>query len=178
MIAIRVHETPRRAESLRVQGHAVPFQEYFPVPPHFDVLVHRKHEHWEADHLGNNSKTRNSAHRNRSTEFFNRCSRTNIAAYQHIRHLWRCAAFCTTFLQYHYQQSQRPTDASHRFTCFRQRYSTVGGKDNTGCRIQTTEHGNSSVSEIIGHNIQIFCLEWPILWPPRILFFPPGTLCI
>jgi len=20
-----------------------------------------------------------------------------------------------------------------------------------------------------------FCLEWPILWPPRILTFPPGT---
>jgi hypothetical protein len=23
-----------------------------------------------------------------------------------------------------------------------------------------------------------FCLEWPILWPPRILTFPPGTSCI
>jgi hypothetical protein len=23
--------------------------------------------------------------------------------------------------------------------------------------------------------IYIFCLEWPILWPPRILTFPPGT---
>jgi hypothetical protein len=24
----------------------------------------------------------------------------------------------------------------------------------------------------------LFCLERPILWPPRILTFPPGTLCI
>jgi hypothetical protein len=24
----------------------------------------------------------------------------------------------------------------------------------------------------------IFCLEWPILWPPRKLTFPPGTHCI
>jgi hypothetical protein len=23
-----------------------------------------------------------------------------------------------------------------------------------------------------------FCLEWPILWPPRILTFPPGTPCV
>jgi hypothetical protein len=23
--------------------------------------------------------------------------------------------------------------------------------------------------------ITLFCLEWPILWPPRILTFPPGT---
>jgi hypothetical protein len=31
----------------------------------------------------------------------------------------------------------------------------------------------------IGHTyIYNFCLEWPILWPPRILTFPPRTLCI
>jgi hypothetical protein len=24
----------------------------------------------------------------------------------------------------------------------------------------------------------LFCLEWPILWLPRIFTFPPGTLCI
>jgi hypothetical protein len=30
----------------------------------------------------------------------------------------------------------------------------------------------------IGHvYIYIFCLEWLILWPPRILIFPPGTPC-
>ena len=26
--------------------------------------------------------------------------------------------------------------------------------------------------------IYTFCLEWPILWPPRILTFPPGAPCI
>jgi hypothetical protein len=41
-------------------------------------------------------------------------------AYQHIRHLWRCATFCTALLPCHYQQSQRPTDSSHRFTCGRE----------------------------------------------------------
>jgi len=59
-------------------------------------------------------------------------------SYQHIRHLWRCAAFFTTLQQCHYQQSQLPTDASHRFTCFRQWRSTAGGKDNTGRPSQTT----------------------------------------
>jgi hypothetical protein len=26
--------------------------------------------------------------------------------------------------------------------------------------------------------IHFFCLEWPILWPPKILTFPPATCCI
>jgi hypothetical protein len=26
--------------------------------------------------------------------------------------------------------------------------------------------------------IYTFCLEWPILWPPRILNFRPGTVCV
>jgi hypothetical protein len=39
---------------------------------------------------------------------------------RHNRHLWRCAAFFKTPLQCHYQQSQRPTYASHRFTCGRE----------------------------------------------------------
>jgi hypothetical protein len=31
----------------------------------------------------------------------------------------------------------------------------------------------------IGHvYIYNFCLEWPILWPPGTLTFPPGTPCI
>jgi hypothetical protein len=31
----------------------------------------------------------------------------------------------------------------------------------------------------IGHiYTYTFCLKWPILWPPRILTFPPGTFCI
>jgi hypothetical protein len=31
----------------------------------------------------------------------------------------------------------------------------------------------------IGHMYMYYsCLEWPILWPPRILTFPPGTSCI
>jgi hypothetical protein len=39
----------------------------------------------------------------------------------------------------------------------------------------------SAVSETVRNRTHVhvqFCLEWPILWPPRILTFPPGTLCI
>jgi hypothetical protein len=41
---------------------------------------------------------------------------------------------------------------------------------------------NSSISETIRDtthvHIHFFCLEWPILWHPRIFTFPPGTSCI
>jgi hypothetical protein len=43
---------------------------------------------------------------------------------------------------------------------------------------------NSSIWETVRNrtNVHIdyifFCLEWPILWPPRILAFPLGTSCI
>jgi hypothetical protein len=41
---------------------------------------------------------------------------------------------------------------------------------------------NGSISETVRNrthvHIKFFCLEWPILWPPRILSFPPGTPCI
>jgi hypothetical protein len=48
--------------------------------------------------------------------------------------------------------------------------------------VQCSVQWNSSISETVrnktrAHSIY-FCLEWPILWPPRILTFPPGTLCI
>jgi hypothetical protein len=77
------------------------------------------------EHFGKHSTIQNSAHRNPSMIFFNSSNGTTIrshkcTAYQHIRHLWRCAAFFTALLQCHYQQSQWPTDASHWFTCFRQ----------------------------------------------------------
>jgi hypothetical protein len=48
--------------------------------------------------------------------------------------LWRCAAFFATLLQCHYQQSQRPTDASHRFIFFRQWRSMAGGKTILGAK--------------------------------------------
>jgi hypothetical protein len=67
-------------------------------------------------------------------------------AYQYIRHLRRCAAFFTAPLQYHCQQSQRPTDASRRYTCFRQWRSTAGGKENIGRQIQTAVQWNTSSS--------------------------------
>jgi hypothetical protein len=47
--------------------------------------------------------------------------------------------------------------------------------------VQCTVQWNSSVSETFqnGTHVRIqFCLEWPILWPPRILIFLPGTLCV
>jgi hypothetical protein len=37
-----------------------------------------------------------------------------------------------------YAQSQQPTDASHRFTCFRHWRITAGGKENIARRIQNT----------------------------------------
>ena len=70
----------------------------------------------------------------------------------------------------------------HRFTCFRQWRSRAGGKDNTGRPSETTIRSNGSISETVRLRthvpIKFFCLEWPILWPPRILTFPPGTPCI
>jgi hypothetical protein len=70
----------------------------------------------------------------------------------------------------------------HIFTCFRQWRSMAGGKDNTGRPSQTTILSNDSISENVRNRthvrIKFFLLEWPILWPPRILTLPPGTLCI
>jgi hypothetical protein len=37
-----------------------------------------------------------------------------------------------------YEQSQQPTDASHRFTCFRQWRIAAGGKENIARQIQNT----------------------------------------
>jgi hypothetical protein len=48
--------------------------------------------------------------------------------------------------------------------------------------VQCTVQWNSSISETVQNRthvyIYLFSLEWPLLWPPRILTFPPGTLCI
>jgi hypothetical protein len=59
--------------------------------------------------------------------------------------------------------------------------SRAGGKDNTGRPSQTTIQSNGSISETVRNRTHVhksFGLEWPILWPPRILTFLPGTLCI
>ena len=60
--------------------------------------------------------------------------------------------------------------------------STTGVKDNIRRQIQTPVQWNSSISETVRNrthvHIHFFCLEWPILWSPRILTFPPGTHCI
>ena len=70
-------------------------------------------------------------------------------AYQHIRHLRRCAAVCTTLLQCHYRQLKQPPDASHRFKCFIQWRSTAGVKDNFRRQIQTPVEWKSSTSETV-----------------------------
>jgi hypothetical protein len=47
--------------------------------------------------------------------------------------------------------------------------------------VQCTVQWNSSISETVQNRTHIntfLCLEWPILWPPRPLTFPPGTFCI
>jgi hypothetical protein len=62
--------------------------------------------------------------------------------------------------------------------------SHAGGKDNIGHQLQTTLQWNSSISETVPNKThvhiytRIFCLEWPISWPLRILTFPPGASCI
>ena len=69
----------------------------------------------------------------------------------------------------------------HRFTCFRQWRSRAGVTDNTGRPSQTIIQSNVSISETVRNrtrvHIKFFCLGWPVLWPPRILTFPPGTPC-
>jgi len=52
-------------------------------------------------------------------------------------------------LTIHYQQSRRPTDASHRFTFFIQWRSTAGGKDNIWRQIQTTVQSVIFISETV-----------------------------
>jgi hypothetical protein len=47
--------------------------------------------------------------------------------------------------------------------------------------VHGTVQWNSPVSETVWNRTRTytpFCLEWPILGPPRILTFPPGTLRI
>jgi hypothetical protein len=92
--------------------------------------------------------------------------------YPHIRHLWWCAAFFITFLQCYYQQSQRPSDVSHRFTRFRQWRSRAGRKGNIGPQFQTNVQRGSSISETVRNTTQYiytFCIEWsydlPDYWP-------------
>jgi len=122
------------------------------------------------EHLVKHSTIRNSARRKPSTVFFNSSSGTAIAAgtnlhhiNQHIRHWWRCAAFFTTLQQCHYQQSQQPNDASHRFTCFRQWRSTVGGKDNTGRPSQV--QSNAPISETVQKD------RWHVEGSPFFFFY-------
>jgi hypothetical protein len=57
------------------------------------------------------------------------------------------------------QQSQQPTDASHRFTCFRQWCITVGGKKNTACQIQNTARKYRKLLGIRHMFIQTFFLR-------------------
>jgi hypothetical protein len=91
-------------------------------------------------------------------------------AYKHNGHFWRCAAFFTILLQCHYQQSQLPTDFSQRFAC--------GTEWEYWAPNPNTVHWNSSISEAVRNmthvHIYIFCVEWPMLWRPRIPTFSLG----
>jgi len=128
--------------------------------------------------------------------------------YQHFGHLWRCAAFCTTLQQCHYQQSQQPTDASQRYICFRQWRSTAGGKGNTGRLSQTTtaysqmsrlqdfplttriamyfqhdEATSNYARHVIQHLNDTFPNRWigcgsTINWPPRSPVLTPLDFCL
>jgi hypothetical protein len=93
-------------------------------------------------------------------------------AYQHIRHLWRRATFFTALLQCHYQQSQRPTDvsadshASDSGAVRREGRTILGAKSKLLCSEIALSRKLFRIRHI---HIYIFCFEWPILWPPRIL---------
>jgi hypothetical protein len=155
-----IRETPKCLESLHVLvvGLCYHFKNVFLFLHVVDVLVQMKHEHWETYHVHtvyrspwkslydlqfSTQKTVNGILQQQQWHYHHRSHK--CTAYQHIRHLWRCAAFFTTLLQYHYQQSQPPTDTSHQFTCFWQWHSMAGGKDNTGRQIQTIIQWNSSI---------------------------------
>jgi hypothetical protein len=189
----RVPETPRRVEVFRVLvvGLHCTNSRMFSCSSAFLTCSFR----WNTstgkrttfkqctEHLGKHSTIRNFAHRKKpTTVFFNTCSGTTIAEavnVQHIRHLWRRAAFFTTMLQRHHQQPQQPSEASRRFTCSRQWRSTAGGKDSIGCQSRTTVQTALSLKPFGTRHIYIytythtlFSLERPILWPPRILGQP------
>jgi hypothetical protein len=80
------------------------------------------------------------------------------------------------------QHSYNVTINSHNGKLTLHTDSHARGKDNNGRQIETTAQWNSSNSETVRNrthvHIQIFCLEWPIPLPPRILTFPPETFCI
>jgi hypothetical protein len=44
------------------------------------------------------------------------------------------------------------------------------------CTVKQLYLGNRSELDTCTHTLS--CLEWPVLWPPISLTFPPGTLCI
>jgi hypothetical protein len=80
------------------------------------------------------------------------------------------------------QHSYNVTINSHNGQLTLHTNSHAGGKGNIARRIQITVQWNSSISETvrIGHMYiyASFSLEWPILWPPELLNFPPRTPCV
>jgi hypothetical protein len=94
-------------------------------------------------------------------------------AYQHFRHFRSWTAFLTTLLEWHYQQSQRPTDASHRFTWGRE--GQYWAPNPNYCKEKLLYRGN--LSEYDTGACTLSCLEWLMLWPPRMFTSPPGTPC-
>jgi hypothetical protein len=138
-------------------------------------------------HLVKHSTIRNSAHRKPSTEFFNSNSDTIIAEAVHLQHI-SIFGICEEvrhFSQHSYNVMIRVTTASWCFTAIHmlQTLAQYGGRGENywapnpkHCTIKFFYLGNLSKYETC--KCTHFCLEWPILWPSRILTFPPGTLCI
>jgi hypothetical protein len=69
--------------------------------------------------------------------------------YEYVLFLTPVFTVQVTELVHHHQQSQQPTDASHRFTWFRQWRSRVGGKNTTGRPSQTAIQSNGSILETV-----------------------------
>jgi hypothetical protein len=108
-----------------------------------------------------NTMIRNSVHRKPLTEFFNNSSDTTIAEAVNMQHISICGIcedvrhFSQHSNDVDYQLSQRLSDASHRFTCFRQWLSTAGRKGDIERKIQTTVQWNSTISETIRNRTHV-----------------------
>jgi hypothetical protein len=102
---------------------------------------------------------------------------------QHIKHIRHLAMMYIIFHNIPTTSLSTVTTANWRFTRIHM-FETVaqdgeGGNTVLGAKFkllysETALHfGNRSEEDTL--YMYNFCLEWPILWPPRILTFPPGT---
>ena len=150
-----------------------------------------KHEHWEArkqciEHFGKNPTIQNSAHRKPSKVFFNSSSGTIITEALNVEHIsifgiceevrHFAQHYCdVTFANHNGQLTLDDSHASDSGAVRREERTILGAKS----KLLYSEIALTRKAFGIGHMyIYTFCLQWPILWPPRGSTLPPGTRCI